>query len=177
MKGMKIMFLVMIGSILIASLWNAVPIIKNTVHFIFDPSLGGILKWNITLGMFIITLGITFITSLVQKYGTDQETLREIKKEQKILQQEMKKYKNNPEKMLELNKKQLEFVPRTMDLSMRPLIYTFVPFILLLRWFIDYFSTPAMEGFRFFGFLSWFWFYLIFSIVFSSIWRKVLKVA
>ena len=177
MKGMTIMFIVMVLSLGIALLWNQVPMIKDTVHLALDPTAGSLLDWNTLAGMFIVVIVIAFIKTLAQKYGTDQELLRQIKKEQKLLQKEAEKYKHDPEKLLELNKKQLEFVPKTMDITMRPLIYTFVPLILFFRWFHDYFSMPAMEGFRFFGFLSWFWFYLIFSIVFSSIFRKVLKVA
>jgi len=62
--------------------------------------------------MFLIVIVLSFIMTLVQKYGTDQETLRELKKEQKMLQQEMKKYKDNPDKLLEFNKKQFEIIRR-----------------------------------------------------------------
>lgn len=177
MGGMKILFVIMLVSILIATLWNSVPAIKQTVHFILDPTAGSLLKWNTTYGMLILVLIISLIIILFQKYGTDQETLRQIKKEQKEAREEMKKYKNDPEKLLEFNKKQMEKIPKIFEITMRPLIYTFVPLILFFRWFYDFFSAPGMENFRFFGFLSWFWFYLIFSIIFSSIFRKVLKVA
>jgi len=170
----KLIFLVMILSILIASLWDSVPIIKDSVHAVLDPSAGLLLNWNITWGMTIIILIINLITTILQKYTTDQKTLKELKDEQKILQEEMKKYKENPSKIMELQKKQMEFLPKTMKLTMRPIIFTGVPFVLFFRWFMDYFAlTP---NFKFFGFLSWFWFYLIGSIIFSSILRKVFKV-
>jgi uncharacterized membrane protein (DUF106 family) len=171
---MKTLLIVTAVSMLVALFWNQVPIISQTVHAALDPSLGYLLNWNITYGMFIVVIAISFIMTLIQKYGTDQETLKELKKEQKILQEEMKKYKDNPEKVLELNKKQLEFIPKTMELTMRPVMYTMVFFVLFFRWFSDYFSKV---DFKFLGFLSWIWFYLIFSIVFSSIFRKVLKTA
>jgi len=174
MKGMTIMFIVLIISFAIAGAWDKIPAIKNSVHFILDPSAGWLLNWNITLGMIIIVIIFSFLTILAQKYGTDQAELKRIKAEQKILQEEAKKYKDHPEKLLELNKKQLEFVPKTMDLTMKPMIYTFIPFILFFRWFNDYFSPL---NYKFFGFLSWIWFYIILSIILSSILRKVLKVA
>jgi len=124
--------------------------------------------------MIIIVLIIALITTLVQKYATDQKTLRELKKEQKILQEEMKKYKDHPEKLMELQKQSFAFLPKTMKLSMRATAFTGVPFILFFRWFWDFFN--AIPDFRFFGFLSWFWFYLIFTIIFSSIFRKVFDV-
>jgi uncharacterized membrane protein (DUF106 family) len=64
---------------------------------------------------------------------------------------------------------------KIMELSMRSAFYTIIPFILLFRWFMDYFAE--MPEFRFVGFFSWFWFYLVFAIIFSSILRKVLRVA
>jgi uncharacterized membrane protein (DUF106 family) len=171
---MKMLLIVTAVSMLVALFWSQVPIISQTVHGILDPSLGALLNWNATYGMFLIVIVLSFLMTLVQKYGTDQETLKELKKEQKILQAEMKKYKDDPDKLLELNKKQLEFVPKTMELTMRPVLYTMVFFVLFFRWFNDYFLNV---DFKFLGFLSWIWFYLIFSMIFGSIFRKVLKTA
>lgn len=165
---------IMIISLAIAGFWNSVPIIKDTVHAILDPSAGVLLNWNLTLGMLIIVFIIAVITTIVQKYATDQEALKELRAEQKILQEEMKKYKEHPEKLMELQKKQLEFIPKTMKLSMRAIVFTGIPFILFFRWFLDFFE--AIPEFRFFGFITWFWFYLIFSIIFSSILRKSFNV-
>lgn len=167
-------FIVLIASLLIASFWDKLLVIKHSVHAVLDPSAGALLNWNVTYGMILLTLIITLITTLFQKYTTDQETLRELKKEQKLLQEEMKKYKDHPEKLIELQKKQFEFIPKTFQLTMRPLLFTGVPVFLFIRWFMDYFS--AIPEFRFFGFLTWLWFYIICSIIFSVILRKVLKV-
>ena len=115
------------------------------------------------------------IDLVIQKYTTDQNLLREIKKEQKLLQGEMKKYKDHPEKLLEMQKKQLEFIPKTMDITMRPLLYTIVPIVLFFRWFSDYFALyPEI---KIFGYLGWIWAYLIFAIIFSIIFRKIFNVA
>lgn len=169
----KLLFVFAIAA-LVALFWKQVPIIQQTVHFVLDPTAGALLDWSLTYGMLIIVFVLSLIMTFVQKYFTDQETLKEIKKEQKLLQAEMKKYKDNPEKLMELNKKSLEFIPKTMEITMRPLMYTMVFFVLFFRWFNDYF---AAVDFKFLGFLSWFWFYLIFSILFSTILRKVMKVA
>lgn len=177
MKGMKTLFFSFILIFFVALLWDKVPIIKQTAHNIFNPTLGVLLKWNILYGMIIIVAIFSLITVLIQKYFTDQVMLREIKKEQKLLNEEMKKYKNHPEKMLEFQKKQLEFIPRTMELTMRPVLYTAIPFILFFRWFGDFFATDPYKTYRFFGFMTWFWFYLVFTIIFSSIFRKWLDVA
>ncbi|MDP1695726.1 MAG: EMC3/TMCO1 family protein [archaeon] len=174
-KGMKVMFFVVIISLVMGGMWNRLPFIKDTIHGVLDPTAGRLLNWNIDWGMVIIAAMITLITTLLQKYTTDQNLLREIKKEQKLLQEEINKYKNHPEKLLELQKKQLEFIPKTMDITMRPLIYTVIPIILFFRWFSDYFLLHT--GIKIFGFFGWIWAYLIFSIIFSMILRKALKVA
>ncbi|MEA3329782.1 MAG: hypothetical protein U9Q06_03480 [Nanoarchaeota archaeon] len=171
----KPIVVVMLLSLLIVWLWNKVPAISETAHKILDPSVGVLLNWNVTWGMIILVFGISVFMTLVQKYATDQKTLKELKKEQKILQAEMKKYKEHPEKLMELQKKQLEFIPKTFQLTSRSIMFTGVPLILFFRWFGDYFMT--IPDFRFFGFFTWIWFYLILTLVFSSILRKFMDVA
>ena len=172
--SMKTFFIVMLVSLAIASLWEPVPIIKNTVHAILNPSAGALLSWNLTGGFLILILIVSFLTVIIQKYTTDQDTLKEIRKEQKILQEEMKKYRDNPQKMMELNKKSMEFIPKTMKLTTRSIAYTAIPLILLFRWFMDIFVELGNP--KFFNFFSWFWFYLISFMVLSSVIKKILKV-
>jgi len=166
---------IMIASMAIALFWDKIPFIKDSVHFVLDPSAGTLLNWNATWGMILIVLIISLFTTLVQKYATDQKALKELRKEQKILQAEMKKYKEHPEKMAELSKKQFAFLPKTFKLTSRAMMFTGIPFILFFRWFNDFFSAFEVE-LVFLGFLSWFWFYLIFTMIFSTIFRKVFKV-
>ena len=173
------MIVVMGLSLVIAFAWDKVSWISGSVHSVLDPSAGALLNWNLVGGMILIVLAINIITTLIQKYATDQDALRELKKEQKILQAEMKKYKDHPEKIAELSKKQMQFIPKTFKLTSRAIMFTGVPFILFFRWFNDVFTAieiAAGEPVKFFGILSWFWFYLIFTMVLSSIFRKVFKV-
>ena len=174
MNGIKVLFLVMLISLGIAFFWDSVPAIKDGVHAVLSPTAGALLDFDVSWGMVIISGIISLFITLIQKYTVDNDTLRELKKEQKILQEQMKQFKDNPEKLLELQKKQFEFLPKTMNLTMRPLIYTAIPIILFFRWFNDYFAafTPPL---KIFGFFSWFWAYLVFSIIFSIIFRKVFK--
>ena len=79
MKGMTIMFVVMILSLGIASLWSSIPAIKDGVHSALDPTLGILMNWNVTLGLIIITGVLTFLMTLLHKYATDQNLLKEIK--------------------------------------------------------------------------------------------------
>lgn len=172
-KGLYIMMLVLAVSFVIALLWDKIPIISNSVHFILDPTFGKLLQldriWGFISIIFIITLAIT----LIQKYMSDQDALKELREEQKRMQEEMKQYKDDPKKMMEIQKKQLESIPKSFDLTTKPLIYTSIPIILFFRWFNDFFKTVGDD--KIFG-VNWIWAYLIVSIILSIILRKILKV-
>ncbi len=170
----KPLIYVMVFSLLLAFLWDKIFFIKNFVEIILWP-VGLLLNWNLSLGMIIVIFLITLITTLIQKYATDQEALREIKKEQKEIQKQMKEFREHPEKIKELSKKQMSLMPKQMKLSMRAIIYTGIPLILLFKWFQYFFST--IGEFKFIGFIgSWFLFYIILSLIFGAILRKLLKV-
>ena len=173
--GMWGIFIVMIISLTVAFSWQKFPVIKNIAHAVLNPTAGALLNWNVTIGMAILVLIISFFMTLIQKHATDQKMMREMKEEQKQVQEDIKKYRDHPEKLMHLQKKQMEFAGKMMSMSTRPLMYTAIPIILFFRWFNDFFL--AYGDFKFFGIFSWFWFYLIGSIIFSSILRKVLKVA
>jgi uncharacterized membrane protein (DUF106 family) len=166
--------LMMFVSYLLFAFWDKILFLKNGVHSLLDPSIGILLQWNVTIGMIIVVFVITLITTLAQKYTTDQKALKELRAEQKLLQEEMKKFKENPEKMAELSKKQMEFFPKTFKLTSRAILFTSLPFVLFFNWFRDFFTL--MGDPKFFGFMTWFWFYLIFTILFSTFLRKWLKV-
>lgn len=175
---MPIIF-IMLVSLLIAGLWEKIPEIKNSVHAVLNPSAGFLLDWNLNIGMLIVVFIITLLTTLVQKYGTNQKALKELKKEQKEISQQMKEFKNHPEKLMELQKKQFKLIPKQMKLSMRAIVYTAIPFILFFRWFGDYFIEAeklAGEPVRLWLGMSWFIFYLLFAIVFGAILRKSMDV-
>jgi len=170
----RTLIIVVLISLAIALMWNRAPIISDTVHLALDPSAGKLLDWNVTLGIVVFSAMISFFIIIIQKYTTDQDTLRAIKKEQKILQAEMKKYKEHPEKLMALQKKQLAFIPQTFEITMRPLMYTSIPIILFFRWFSDYFAANPVKVF---GVLNWFLAYIILSIIFTQVFRKTFNVA
>jgi len=176
--GFKLIGFVMIFSLLIAFLWDQIPWLKDAIHSVLNPTAGFLLEWNLTLGMLVIVFVISLLTTIVQKYATDQKALKELKKEQKILKQEMNKVKNHPEKYLALQKKQMAEMPetfkKTMSLSSRAMVYTAVPFILFFRWFNDYFTSIGNPSFI--GFMSWFWFYLLTTLILSGIIKKYMDV-
>jgi uncharacterized membrane protein (DUF106 family) len=173
MKGMYMMVLLMVISFGIAGLWSNISIIKDSVHAVLDPTAGTLLLWNPTMGMILITGIVVLISTLLQKYMTDQDLLKQIKEEQKLVQQEMKLYREHPEKTMELSKKSMELTMKAMPITMKPVLYTIVPFILLIRWFGDHFIAHPE---KILGFMSGVWGYIVLSVIWSIILRKVLKV-
>lgn len=173
-RSLLIYFAVLFVSLYIAGQWNAElfgqkDFMKNTIGSVLNPSLGALLNWNLYIGFIVVVALTSLILTLCQKYLSNQVELKELRKEQKILQEEMKKFKDHPEKLVELNKKQLEFIPKTFNLTMKPLMYTSIPIILLFRWFGEYLN-PIFGGW-------WILYYIIGSLIFSSIFRKVFDVA
>jgi uncharacterized membrane protein (DUF106 family) len=173
MKGMFWVFALMILSLVIASAWTSIPVIKDTVTPALNSSVGVLLNWNPTIGMIILTAVLTLITTLLQKFFTDQDTLKQIKEEQKLLQQEMKLAKDNPQNSLELSKKSMELTMKAMPITMKPFIFTIIPFVLLLRWMADFYVVYPV---KIFGFLSGIWAYIVFSIIISILFKKLFKV-
>ncbi len=173
-KSLLIYFAILLISLYIVGQWNAElfgerDFLKNRIDFALNPTLGVILNWNLYVGFIVIVALTSLILTLAQKYLSNQSELKELRKEQKLLQEEMKKVKEHPEKIAELNKKQLEFIPKTFNLTMKPLMYTSIPIILLFRWFGEYLN-PIFGGW-------WILYYIIGSLIFSSIFRKMFDVA
>ena len=156
-------------SMWIAYKWDDIPAIKNTIHGILDPSLGILFNSSLWIGFIVITALFSLILMLAQKYLTDQETLKVLRDEQKAVQKEMKKYRNHPEKLMQLQKQQMEQLPKMMAYTMRPIIYTGIPVILLFRWFSDWLN-PTLGGW-------WVLYYLVLAMIFSAIFKKIFKIA
>jgi len=174
MKTLKIIFLVLLVSSGIALFWNSFPIIKQTAHAILDPTAGKLLNYHLNIGMILVAGIISLFITVIQKYTVDNETLKVLKQDQKKLQADMKSFKDHPERFAQLQKESMEKAGEMISISMKSFSYTAIPVILFFRWFSDYFASfdPPV---KIFGFLSWFWAYLIFSIIFSMIFRKVFK--
>ena len=119
----------------------------------------------------IIAVAITLISTLITKWLTNQEHLRSLKARQKELQAEMKKHKDNPKMLQELQSETLQITGVMMKSSFKPLLITFIPFLLLFYWIRSiYGGEPSLLG-------GWFWYYLVSALVSSIIFRKIFKMA
>jgi len=123
---------------------------------------------NPKLSLFIISVGVTLISTLLHKWLTNQEHLKQLKIRQKEIQKELKSCKD--ENLLkELNLEMMKLTGTMMKSSMRPMFVTIIPFLILFYWLRGIY-TPLLGG-------SWIWWYIGFSIGSSIVFRKVFKMA
>jgi len=123
---------------------------------------------NPRTSVIIAALLISFFISLVNYFVLNKEKMHEIKGKQKALQEEMKKHKDNPEKLMELQKEMFSHMGETMKHSMKPMLITFIPLIILFPILRGMLLTTEIAG-------TWFWWYLGSSIIGSMVFRKLLK--
>ena len=145
---------------------------SESITGFFTLTLGPFVNWNPAVSLLIISFVLTLITTLIYKYTTDQAMMKSFKEENKKLQEEMKLLKGNPEKVMQKNKELMEKNMKMMSQSFKPLLYTFIPFAII---FFGLRNIYEPFGKILFG-LSWIWIYIISSIIFSIVLRKLLKV-
>jgi uncharacterized membrane protein (DUF106 family) len=116
----------------------------------------------------VFSIVVTLISTLAQKWLTNQDHLRSLKKRQKEIQKEIKKTKD-PSVMQELNSEMLKLTGVMFKSSMKPLFVTMIPFLILFVWLRSVYVPVLGNG--------WLWYYLGYSVLASIVLRKVLKVA
>jgi uncharacterized membrane protein (DUF106 family) len=120
--------------------------------------------WIIILS-FVATSFLTAITYFI----TDRNLMKSIKEKQKKLRAEMKEFKNDAQKMMEINKKMMEDFPLQMKQSFKVMIITLLPVLIFFNWLRNALSTTSLVN-------SWLWWYIISSVIFSIVLRKVFKI-
>ena len=170
----RVIMVVMFLTFLLAINWDKWVGVKNAVHAVLDPTIGSLLTWNLGIGMLIVMLILSFAMTIIQKYTTNQEELKSIRKQQKEIQKEMKKLqKENPKKAMALQKESMPLMGKQMKLGMRSIVYTGIPIVLLYRWFYDFFLVLGTN--KIWG-INWILFYLVAIMVFSSIIKKKMDI-
>ncbi len=125
-----------------------------------------LIQTNPRISIIVLSFIVTLVITTVSYFMTDREKMKEIKERQKELRADMKKFRGNPEKVMELNKKLMEDLPEQMKLSFKPLLVTLIPLLIFFGWLRATFAGTAISG-------TWLWWYIISSIIFSIVVRKV----
>jgi len=122
------------------------------------------------LSVAVFSVLVTFISSLAQKWLTNQDHLKSLKARQKEIQKEIKNTKE-PHLMKELNAEMMKITGVMFKSSMKPMFVTIIPFLILFRWLRGVYGAEDVLG------NSWIWYYLGYSILASIGIRKALKIA
>lgn len=136
----------------------------------FNLIFGSLISWNPLVAIIFISFLMTLVITLSYKFLTNQEMMKSLKQEIKDFQKQMKEHKEDSQKVREIQKLSLEKNMKYMMHSFKPTLFTFVPLIIIFTWLRTTYSTIQLP------FLSWFWVYIIVSIVFSMVLRKALKI-
>jgi uncharacterized membrane protein (DUF106 family) len=100
--------------------------------------------------LLILSFLITWITTLVYKYTTNQSLMKDLKDEQKALQKQVKELKNEPDKAMKAQKRMMEINSKYMMHSFKPMIFTFLPVIIFFGWMNTHLGYyPIMPGSEF----------------------------
>ena len=123
--------------------------------------------WNARISIVILSFLVTLFITIVTYYMTDRERMKELKEKQKRLRAEIKNHRDNPQKMMELNKQMMEDMPEQLKHSFKPMMITMIPILIIFAWLRSTFVLTAIAK-------TWFWWYIGSSIIFSISLRKML---
>ena len=138
----------------------------------FDFLLGWAVNINPVFGLVFITFIITLLITISYKYLTDQHVMKSLKDEIKGLQKDMKKFKDKPEKMVAIQKGMMSKNMKMFKMNFKPMLITMIPLLLLFGWLrVTY--DPLGKVIWIFG---WFGSYIILTLIFSFVLRKIMKV-
>jgi len=101
---------------------------------VLNPVFLPLLKLGPFFAIFIISLFLTFLTTIIYKYVTNQKLMKTLRDDLKGLQKDMKGLKDNPSKMMgkqkELMTKNMEYMKH----SMWSTIFTIFPVLIVFGW-------------------------------------------
>jgi uncharacterized membrane protein (DUF106 family) len=108
--------------------------------------------------------------SIVNYFVLDKERMSYLKQQQKALQEKLKNHQKegNHDAMMELNKEMLSNMSETIKHSFKPTLITIVPVLIFFNFIKNSYALTSLES-------SWFWWYLVSVVIFSIIFRKVLR--
>jgi len=119
---------------LLFAILGAILLIYLVYPNFLNPVLNPLLKLPRLLTLLLVSLVITIVMTLVYKWTTDQAMMKALKEDQKKYQKQIKEHKNDPKKMMELNKKAMEANMQYFKSSMKSTLITFIPLLIIFTW-------------------------------------------
>ena len=84
--------------------------------------------------IFVLSFLITILSTLIYGYVTDQSLIRRVKSDIKKIREKQKKAKSDHKKFMKLQQEMMDKNMIIMKQSFKPIIYTFIPLILVFGW-------------------------------------------
>jgi len=140
-------------------------------------------KANPLLSMILFSAVITFLLTLAYKFLIKQDKMKELKERTKQMQERMKAEKDS-NKLMEMQKETMQISMEQMRLSFKPMLITFLPLILIFAWLRAVYAYAGVGDLISWGInlplvgtgAGWLLSYILFSLVFNIIFRKILNV-
>ncbi len=128
--------------------------------------------------LIILSAILSLMVTMVYKFLTDQVLMKELKADLKKYQEKMKENKGDLQKMSELQKESMAVNMRYMKQTMKPMLVTMLPFLAIFAYLKSVYDGTIVIPLSFWpGHLGWIGTYIIFSMVFTTGFRKLFKVS
>ncbi|MBN2459405.1 DUF106 domain-containing protein [Candidatus Woesearchaeota archaeon] len=102
---------------------------------ILDPVFNPLLKLHPGLAIFLVSLIITLLITLVYKFTTDQKKMKKLKEEMKEHQKKIRELsKKDPQKAMALQQEAMKGNLEYMKSSFKSTLYTLIPIIIIFGW-------------------------------------------
>ena len=110
-----------------------------------DPVLGPLFHLPPLLGLLVFSFFISLLITVIYKYTTDQNLMKQLKDEIKEFQKEMKQLKDNPQEVMRLQKDAMKTNLKYMSMSMKSTLITFIPIIFIFGWMSTHLAFEPIE--------------------------------
>jgi uncharacterized membrane protein (DUF106 family) len=133
--------------------------------------------------IFLLSLGLSLLMTLASKFLANQREMKKAKKDMEFFRNKASQAQKSGDlkKMNECTSEMMKASSRQFRLNMKPMMFSFVLVILAASWFaVAYADVKILSpvNIPFLGNeLTWFWWYILIVLPFSTIFRKLLDVA
>jgi uncharacterized membrane protein (DUF106 family) len=115
------------------------------IDMIFNPVFGWMLHIPPILAIITLASVLALISTLLQKFLTDQAKMKRLRDDTKKYQEQMKRLREDPEKMMKVQQKVLPIQMELMKESFKPLLVTLIPFLFVFFWLSSHFAYFPVE--------------------------------
>lgn len=114
---------------------------------IISPIMNPLLSLKPLTIITIVAFVVTLIITLAYKWLTDQKLMKRLKSEMEEHQKQLKEHRNDPQKLMDIQKRSLEANMQYMKQSFKPTLYTMLPVLIIFAWLNAYVAyDPIMPG-------------------------------